>query len=164
MGNHLEIGTQIWIIFSVQCICACFQLLQSCLTLCDPIDYSPPGSSSMGFSGQEHWSRLPCPHPGDLPDSGTEPRSPALQADTLLLSHGGSTKRRELAFRLFLILHLEYLFFSVVFSFKRVEQFLQNSQGKILLLEIYKQLVGTILIEIRSLYLRNEKTVTMSHA
>ena len=110
MGNHLEKGTQIWIIFSVQCICACFQLPQSCLTLCDPIDQSPPGFSSMGFSGQEHWSGLPCPPPGDLPDSGTEPRAPALQADTLLLSHGGSTKRRELAFRLFLILHLDYLF------------------------------------------------------
>ena len=41
---------------------------------------------SMGFSWQEHWSRLPCPPPGDLPDPGTEPESPAspaLQADSL---------------------------------------------------------------------------------
>ena len=36
----------------------------------------------MGFSRQEHWSGLPCPPPGDLPDPGTEPRSPALQADS----------------------------------------------------------------------------------
>ena len=86
----------------------------------------------MGFSRQEHWNGLPCPPPGDIPDSGIEPRSPALQADILLLSHGGSTKRRELTFRLLLF------FFSIVFSFKRVEQFLQNSQGKILLPEIYK--------------------------
>ena len=38
---------------------------------------------SMGFSRQEHWSGLPFPSPGDLPDPGIEPRSPALQADTL---------------------------------------------------------------------------------
>ena len=41
---------------------------------------TPP---SMGFSRQEYWSRLPFPSPGDLPDSGIEPRSPALQADAL---------------------------------------------------------------------------------
>ena len=35
--------------------------LQSCLTLCDPIDCSPPGSPSLGFSRQEHWSGLPFP-------------------------------------------------------------------------------------------------------
>ena len=38
---------------------------------------------SMGFSRQEHWSELPYPPPGDLPDPGIEPRSPALQADSL---------------------------------------------------------------------------------
>ena len=37
--------------------------LQSCLTLCDPIDVSPSGSLSLGFSRQEHWSRLPFPSP-----------------------------------------------------------------------------------------------------
>ena len=37
--------------------------LQSCPTLCDPIDGSPPGSPSLGFSGQEHWSGLPFPSP-----------------------------------------------------------------------------------------------------
>ena len=38
---------------------------------------------SMGFSRQEHWSGLPCPPPGDLPDPGIEPESPALEADAL---------------------------------------------------------------------------------
>ena len=33
---------------------------------------------SMGFSGQEYWSGLPCPSPGDLPNPGIEPGSPAL--------------------------------------------------------------------------------------
>ena len=42
---------------------------------------------SMGFSRQEHWSGLPFPTPGDLSDPGVELASPALQVDSLLLSH-----------------------------------------------------------------------------
>ena len=38
---------------------------------------------SVKFSRQEYWSGLPFPSPGDLPDPGIEPRSPALQADAL---------------------------------------------------------------------------------
>ena len=38
---------------------------------------------SMGFSGPEYWSALSCPSPGDLPDQGIEPMSPALQVDYL---------------------------------------------------------------------------------
>ena len=38
---------------------------------------------SMGFPRQEYWSGLPFPSPGDLPNPGIEPRSPALEADTL---------------------------------------------------------------------------------
>ena len=38
----------------------------------------------MGFSSQEYWSGLAFPFPGDLPNPGMEPRSPALQADSLL--------------------------------------------------------------------------------
>ena len=40
-------------------------------------------SLSMGFSRQDYWSVLPCPPPGDLPDAGIEPGSPALQAGSL---------------------------------------------------------------------------------
>ena len=47
--------------------------LQSCLTLYDPMVYSPPGSSVHGFSRQEYWSGLPCSPPGDLPDLGSNP-------------------------------------------------------------------------------------------
>ena len=49
--------------------------LQSCLTLCDPIDRGP---LSLGFSRQEYWSGLPFPSPGDLPDPGIKPGSLAL--------------------------------------------------------------------------------------
>ena len=38
---------------------------------------------SMEFSRQDYWSGLPFPSPGDLPDPGIEPGSPALQADSL---------------------------------------------------------------------------------
>ena len=55
------------------------EVTQSCPTLCNPMGSSlhqaPP---SMGFSSQEYWSGLPFPSPGDLPDPGTEPRSPTL--------------------------------------------------------------------------------------
>ena len=40
-------------------------------------------SLSMGFSRQEYCCGVPLPSPGDLPDPGIEPRSPALQADAL---------------------------------------------------------------------------------
>ena len=40
---------------------------QSCLTLCDPIDGSTPGSASLGFSRQEHGSGLPLPSPAQMP-------------------------------------------------------------------------------------------------
>ena len=42
--------------------------LQSCLTLCNPMDLVHQAPLSMGFSKQEHWSELPCPPPGYLPD------------------------------------------------------------------------------------------------
>jgi len=38
----------------------------------------------MGFSRQEYWSGLPFSSPGDLPEPGIKPRSPALQADALI--------------------------------------------------------------------------------
>ena len=38
---------------------------------------------SLEFSRQEYWGRLPFLSPGDLPDPGIEPGSPALQADSL---------------------------------------------------------------------------------
>ena len=43
----------------------------------------------MGFPRQEYWGGLPFPSPGDLPNPGIEPESPALQADSLLLHHQG---------------------------------------------------------------------------
>ena len=65
----------------------CF-VTQSCPTLYNSMDYSPPGSSVHGDSpgkntGIGSYSSRPCPPPGDLPDPGIEPGSPALQANSL---------------------------------------------------------------------------------
>ena len=67
---------------------------QSCLTLCHPKD-----CSSWGFSRQEHWSRLPCPPPIDLPNPGIEPRSPTRKVDSLPSDYRGSPRE-----------HLTYLY------------------------------------------------------
>ena len=49
--------------------------------LCPTVAHQFP--LSVGFSRQECWSGLPFPSPGDLPDPGIEPGSPALEADAL---------------------------------------------------------------------------------
>ena len=54
---------------------------KSCLT------YNP-----MGFSRLEYWSGLPFPSPGDPPDPGTEPGSPALQSNLLPTELHGTVK------------------------------------------------------------------------
>ena len=45
-----------------------------------------------GFSREEYWNGLPCPSPGDLPNPGIEPRSPALQVDSLPAEPPGEPK------------------------------------------------------------------------
>ena len=62
---------------------------QSCPTLCDPMDYSPPGSSVHGILQARILGWVPFPPPGDLPNPMIQVRSPALQADSSL-SHWGS--------------------------------------------------------------------------
>ena len=59
-------------------------IAQSCPTLCDPMDCSPPDSSVHGiFQAKDTGVGCPFPSPGELPDPGIEPRSPTLQADSL---------------------------------------------------------------------------------
>ena len=62
-------------------MCAC--------SLCVPLLATPwtvarQAPLSMGFFRQEYWGGLPFPPPWDFPNPGIEPRSPALQADSLL--------------------------------------------------------------------------------
>ena len=56
---------------------------QLCLTLCNPMNCSLPGFFLHGIPGKNTGVGKPFPSPGDLPDPGIEPWSPALQADSL---------------------------------------------------------------------------------
>ena len=56
----------------------------SCPALCDHMDCSLPGSSIHGIFQARVLEWIAFPSPGDLPNPGIEPRSPALQADALL--------------------------------------------------------------------------------
>ena len=67
---------QLYKIYTMLCYA---KSLQSCLTLCDPMDCSPPGFSIHAWISQaEYWSGLPFPSPGDLPNPRIGPTSPAL--------------------------------------------------------------------------------------
>ena len=78
------------------CVCVCVCLLshvQLFATLWTVVHRAP---LSMGFFGQEYWSGLPFPPPGDLPNSGIEPESPmspALQAYSLPPELSGKPKK-----------------------------------------------------------------------
>ena len=76
--------------FTLTCVLSRFSRVQLFAT---PWTVALQAPLSMAFSRQEYWSGLPCPPPRDLPDPGMEassPLAPALQADSLLLSHQGS--------------------------------------------------------------------------
>ena len=64
---------------SLTTFCSC-SVAQSCLTFCDSMDRSSQVPRSIGFSQQEYWGGLPFPPPGDLPNPGTGPTSPASPA------------------------------------------------------------------------------------
>ena len=68
-------------------VCVCTKSLQSCPTLCDPMDHSSPGFSVPGDSPGKNIgvSGLPCPPPGDLLDPGIKPASPASCIGSLAL-------------------------------------------------------------------------------
>ena len=59
-------------------VCMCAKSLQSCLTLYDPMDYSPPGSSVGRILQARILEWVAMSPPGNLPNSGVEPESPAL--------------------------------------------------------------------------------------
>ena len=72
-GRQYLQNTWVWMYLSLR-------LVQLFVT---PWTVAHQGPLSMEFSRQEYWSRLPFPSPGDLPNPGIEPASPALQADSL---------------------------------------------------------------------------------
>ena len=65
------------------CVCVCAQSLSHAQLFANLWTVDCQAPLSMGFPRQEYWSGLPFVPPGDLPDPGIEPGSPALQADSL---------------------------------------------------------------------------------
>ena len=61
----------------------CTQLLSHVQLFATAWNVACQAPLSMGFPRQEYWSVLPFPSPGDLPDPGIEPMSPALQVDSV---------------------------------------------------------------------------------
>ena len=76
-NTNLEVGTE-EIIHA--CMLSHFSSILLFAALCTITCQAP---LSMGYSRQEYWSGLPCPLPGDLPNSGMESPSPALKVDSL---------------------------------------------------------------------------------
>ena len=62
----------------------------------DPWAVALQAPLSMGFSRQEYWSGLPFPSPGDRPNPGIEPASPALEAGSLATESPGEKQDREI--------------------------------------------------------------------
>ena len=88
-----------WVDEELQClspnsdfVCALHaKSLQSCPIFANPQTGAHQAPPSVEFSRQEYWSGLPCPPPGDLPDSGIEPWSPALTGRFFTAASPGKT-------------------------------------------------------------------------
>ena len=73
-------------------VLCCAEFLSCIQLFANPWTVARQAPLSMGILQATIWSGLPCPPPGDLPNPGIEPGSPALQADFLQLSYHGSPK------------------------------------------------------------------------
>ena len=108
--NHVELFLTLWIV-------ACQALL------------------SLGFSRQEYWSGLPCPLPEGLPHPGIKPRSPALQVDSIPLSHQVS-RNIIILYHLFITVYCFILLFIdfVLFHFPPIGlEYLHPISGKLVM-------------------------------
>ena len=88
------------------------KLLQSCLTLCDPMDCSCQVLLSMEFSRKDYWSGLPFPPPGDLPNPRIETASqvpPALAGEFFFLTTNATWEAPRLSIeeRMMIIFSME---------------------------------------------------------
>ena len=84
-GSSLEGGCRggVGLTCEPACSVAVVQLLSRVRLFVTPRTVAYQAFQSMGFSRQEYWSGLPFLSPGDLPNPGMEPKSPALEADAL---------------------------------------------------------------------------------
>ena len=92
--NILSSWSHGWQAF-ITCLSTMCYVVFSCLAVPNSLQPHGPQDARLlcpwGFSRQEYWSGLPCPPLGDLPNPGVEPRSPTLQADSLLSEPPGKS-------------------------------------------------------------------------
>ena len=88
-----EINCQVWKMMVVLKLLSCVRLFVT------PGTVAHQAPLSMQFSRQEYWSGLPFPSPGDLPNPGVKPRSPALQADSLPSESPGKPMRKRVTLK-----------------------------------------------------------------
>ena len=87
--THSVLRNTVTVLGKVQAV---VKVAQLCPTLCDPRDCSPPDSSVRGILQARILEWVAVLSPGDLPDPGIEPRSPTLQAESLLSELSGKPK------------------------------------------------------------------------
>ena len=88
-----------YVLRKASCVCVCAELLSRVWLFATPWTVAHQSPLSRGFSKQDYWSGLPCPSPGDLPDSKIEPmslKSPALASEFLATVPPGKPVKRLL--------------------------------------------------------------------
>ena len=111
LSDWTELSRSLTCVLKIHCEC---EVTQLCLNLCDPMDYSLSGSSVHGIFQARERSGLPFPSPGDLPNPGIEPRSPALQADALTSEPPGKRSKMSYAYVFVSMTSKVFTFFSVI--------------------------------------------------
>ena len=82
LEGRVQAGHVLATVSAPNAVCACVLVIQSCPTLCNPVDCSTPFSVHGVLQASIlEWAAIPSPR--NPPHPGTEPRSPALQADSL---------------------------------------------------------------------------------
>ena len=113
-GNRLQESAHPWS-FPLECVC--MSVTQLCPTFCDPVTIARQVLLFTEFSRQEYWSRLSFPSPRDLPNSGIEPRSYALQADSLSSGPPGKPMYMYTYIRIYIYLYTHVYSFTDSFEY-----------------------------------------------
>ena len=145
----------------LQNACICAKSLQSCPTLCHPMDCSPSDSSVHGILQARILEWVGIPFSGDLPDSVTKPRSPALQADSLLLSYQGSTKVPAKYKFMFLFIYTYRGIFTTLkyyFKYHQFLAFLQDTESSLFSFPLF----GCLSSDVTVLYLWSYQIILFS--
>ena len=109
-------------------VCCCCSVAKSSLTLCNPLDGSPPSSSVHGISQARILELLPFPSPGDLPDPEIEPAFPSLEGrffttDPRRKHQSTASEFKKKEGNCIYIYQLIYSYFYVMISFKKQKNF-----------------------------------------